>query len=96
MGPRLARSEDGSMTERTYYVRDGAPGPGALGTAAAGAYLAAGRDGPRFPYWTWQKPDPLPLQQAEALRQAAVRMGCRTLRLQPADDRSGPADGHHG
>ncbi len=74
------------MARKTYYVRDGASG--ALGTAAAAtaAYVAAGRDGPRFPYWTWQRPDPLPLEQAEALRQAALRMGCRSLLLQLAED----------
>ena len=76
------------MNNRTYYVRDGAPGPDPLGSASAGtgAYVAAGRDGPRFPYWTWQRPEPLPLEQAEALLQAALRMGCRGLLLQPAED----------
>ena len=71
---------------RNYYVRDGASGTGAFSAAAAGAYVAAGRDGTRFPYWTWQKPDPLPLEQAQALMEAALRMGCHRLPLQPAED----------
>ncbi len=71
---------------RTYYVRDGASVTGAFSGGAEGAYVAAGRDGTRFPYWTWQKPDPLPLEQAEALLQAALRMGCSRLQLQPAED----------
>ena len=28
------------------------------------ASMAAGREGTRFPYWTWQRPDPQPLEQA--------------------------------
>ncbi len=74
------------MSTSTYYVRDAAPGAGVWNTDAAEAYVAAGRDGPRFPYWTWQKPDPVPLEQAEALLQAALRMGCRTIHLQPAEE----------
>ena len=74
------------MNKRTFYVRDGVTGPDALGAGAAGAYVAAGRDGTRFPYWTWQKPDPLPFEQAQALMEAALRLGCRRLQLQPAED----------
>jgi hypothetical protein len=66
---------------KTYYVR-----PGASWRASSGAYVAAGRDGTRFPYWTWQKPDPLPLEEAQALMEAALRMGCRSIDLQPAED----------
>jgi hypothetical protein len=66
---------------KTYYVR-----PGASWRPSSGAYVAAGRDGTRFPYWTWQKPDPLPLEEAEALRQAALGMGCRSIDLQPAEE----------
>lgn len=74
------------MSTKTYYVRDGAPAMAGLGTAVSGAYVAAGRDGTRFPYWTWQKPDPLPLKQAKALLEAGRRMGCHRLHLQPAED----------
>ncbi len=75
------------MTSKSYFVRVGAPGPSAEDTAAAagGSYVAAGRDGPQFPYWTWQKPDPLPLDQAQALLEAALRMGCTSLHIQPAE-----------
>lgn len=66
---------------KTYYVR-----AGASRSSSSGAYVAAGRDGTRYPYWTWQKPNPLPLEEAEALRQAALRMGCRRIDLEPADD----------
>jgi hypothetical protein len=79
-------SEGGTMSTKSYYVRDGAPAHGSCGAKAAEAYVAAGRDGTRFPYWTWQKPDPLPLDQAEALVQSALRMGCRAIHLQVAEE----------
>jgi len=85
MSQGFIRSEGGTMN-RSYYVRDGASGTGAFSTAAAGAYVAVGLDGTRFPYWTWQKPDPLPLEEAQALMEAALRMGCSRLQLQPAED----------
>lgn len=63
------------MKKNTYFVR----GP-------AAAFLTVGRDGPRFPYWTCQKPRPLPLQQAEMVRQAALRIGCGSVYLERAEE----------
>lgn len=55
------------MRGNTQDLRDGAPRPGVHGTGSAA------------PQWSRQNPQSLPLEQAEALRQAALRLGYRSL-----------------
>ncbi|MEB3322288.1 MAG: hypothetical protein VKI81_05645 [Synechococcaceae cyanobacterium] len=65
---------------KTYFVR--------IRTAleAPAGYVAPGRDGTRYPHWTWEPPAPLPLEEAEALKQAALRICGGTLTLQVAEE----------
>jgi hypothetical protein len=63
-----------------YFIRVQAP------SEPADAYATRGPDG--LPVWTWQQPEPLTLEEAEALMRDTARTcgGSLLLELQDAPD----------